>query len=660
MKPILFKVEVNSLDDINPADHVMIDRQHYLVKSKDTDNDTFSAYTVDKSDLKFIVKKNWRESVRIEYCVYGSELFQPSRALEMAEIELTKHSKWKYSEGFVTKMKCGSEYGFDDCCLMSNNVKVLSYTEITPHISIDEGDHLVLLENSTQSQYHSVLVCKCIDSKTVDIMPPISSTSLSTSMIVEQEELDLSNYTVYRVNYSQCLPSEYVLERARSVTGRDILVACANPHCFITWAKTGKKLDMPEEFPEKPSLRITDICPLRYEKIMSSDDIQIGDHLFTITKFIDYEVRRKHFLVSETVADTLFKVIYLSDVGYLKETKHEFNPYILKPGTQVYRVVYPEAFTCQLSIKRMRSQFNKRHMLTGAALLIRWAKTGSEEGLEIDFLINSSAPTSKSQIACFTQLNPGDYLIKESSILSPLNHHYLIVSINSPTECRVIESWRRKVEEKLITCNNWPNESTYYRINYNPGHCIKAEQSIKIARDACTNPKFFSRYWKPNSTCARESFVHFVKTGETSLDIENLQDDRLFLQREPIKSAFDLCVGDHIERPLAIAPSSDAKHHMLIIKPISHTACLVIHYKVEKSVTHTQKGDIVCEVVDIFEHGDVYQIVYPERTDPKDGIGKLASRLSKDDRDRLQNEVQEVSSLVHHGFSTVWHPLELQ
>lgn len=78
---------------------------------------------------------------------------------------------------------------------------------------------------------------------------------------------------------------------------------------------------------------------------------------------------------------------------------------------------------------------------------------------------------------------------------------------------------------------------------------------------------------------------------------------------------------------------------MLVVKPVSPTACLVIHYKVEKSATRTQKGDIVCEVVDIFEHGDVHRIFYLECTDPKDGIGKLASKLSNEDRERLQNEV---------------------
>lgn len=647
LKPILFKVEVNSLDDINPADHVVIEGQHYLVGSKNVDNGKFSVYTIDKP-MSHFMKRTVRmgKCIRIDYCVYGNELIEPSLVLERAEKMLSESNDWsrKSSEGFVSKMKCGAEYYFDDRCLMSNNVRILSVTKVTSHISIEEGNHLVLLRNGMTHQ--SVLVCKCINSRTIDVISPVDVTSTTiTSMIIEQKEIDICDYTVYRVNYSQSLPSDCVLERARSKVGEGIIATCANPHRFITWAKTGKMLDMPEEFPEKSDLKIADVRPLRYEKIMSPDEIQIGDHLFTTTviNFIDREIRKNHFLVTDRIPDVInpvFKVIYLSAGLHLKETEHEFNPHILEENTQVYRVVYPEAFPCQLSIKRLRSQFKHQHFPTCAASLIRWAKTGSQEGLEANFLTDSSLPTSKSQLACFTQLNPGDYVVK----MSQFNHHYLVISVESPTECKVIESWRRKVEEKVITCNNWPNESTYFRINYDPGQCINAVQSIKMARDMCTNPNSFSRYWKPNSKCARESFVHFVKTGERSLNIENLQDDRLFLQREVIKSAFDLCIGDHIERPLSIAPTGDVKHHMLVVKPVSPTTCLVIHYKVEKSATRTQKGDIICEVVDIFEHGDVFRIFYPERTDPKDGIGKLASKLSKEDRERLQNEIRAVSS----------------
>ena len=647
---------MNSLDDINPADHVMINEQHYLVKSKDIDNDSFSAYTVVKPLSQGTINVHttkWKKCIRIEYSLHGSKLCEPLQALERAERELTNGNKWKSSEGFVTKIKCGSEYYFDDRCLMSDNVKILSCTKITPHTSVSKGDHLVLLKQSTPTQYQSVLACNscAIDSKqnemTIDIMPPLSLTCTSTSLTVEHEEvcINLKDYAVYRINYSQCLPPEYVLERARSIFGKDILVECnLNPDEFITWAKTGKKLNIPKEFlqklTEEPNLKLADICPLRYEKIMSPKEIQIGDHLFTKTL-----MKNSHFMVTVRVTgivNHVFKAIYLSN-GVLKETEHEFNPLIKEVNSQVYRVVYPEAFPHQLAIKRLRSQFKKQHLTTCAASLMRWAKTGSQEGLEISFLINSSAPTSKSQMACFTQLNPGDYFVKESGISSLLNHHYLVISVESPTKCKVIESWRRKVEETEITCKNWPNESTYYRINYDPGQCIQAEQSIEIARDASTKKTFFSRHWKPNSECARESFVHFVKTGEQLLNVENLQDDRLFLQRELVKSAFDLRIGDHIERPLAIAPSSNVQHHMLVVKPISHNACLVIHYKVEKSVLSTHKGDVVCEEVDIFEHGNVFRIVYPERTDPRDGIEKLASKLCLKGRARLQSEIERVS-----------------
>ena len=82
---------------------------------------------------------------------------------------------------------------------------------------------------------------------------------------------------------------------------------------------------------------------------------------------------------------------------------------------------------------------------------------------------------------------------------------------------------------------------------------------------------------------------------------------------------------------------------MLVVKPISHSACLVIHYKVEKPVPRTHKGDVVCEEVDIFEHGNVFRIVYPERTDPRDGIEKLASKLCLEGRARLQSEIERVS-----------------
>ena len=670
LKPVLFKVLVKDLADVNPADHIMIEGEHYLVKSTCIENGEFSAYTVIESPLPFrknpvsLVTKKWKlnlsESVmayKIDYSLQQERYHESRETLERAEEERVNGSKWKRSEGFVTKIKCDTEHFFDDRCLISDDVHIVSCTEVTPCISINEGDHLILLNQKTRTKHQSVLVYKRTDRATVDIMPPLNLTvsdTKSSASIIEHEAIDLTNYIVYRINYSQSLPSEDVLQRAISDSAKDILVKNnLNPDCFVSWAKTGKELPISEssltELLKKPM--IGEIRPLWYEKIMSPDEIQVGDHLFTknIVDIVvnDYELYNSHFIVVERLTRTLnpvFNVIHFSK-GILVEAEHEFNPRIEEGSSQVYRVVYPEEFPGELAVKRTRSLLNKRFLATCASSLMRWAKTGSEEGLEIDFLINNCAPTSKSQIACFTQLNPGDYLIKE---VKTFNHHYLVVSIESPTECTVIESWQRKVEEKSLICSSWSDKSTYYRINYDPGQCIPAEHSIEIARDVCSNAGFFSRYWKLNSECARESFVHFVKTGERSVNTEPLQNDRLFLQRELVKSALDLHVGDHIERPLSLAPDH-AQHHMLVVEPIDHTTCKVIHFRVEKSITRVlkfKKGDVVSEDVDIFEYGDVFRIVYPERTDPKNGMEKLLG-ICEGGKTRLQTEIGKVCVYIN-------------
>ena len=89
--------------------------------------------------------------------------------------------------------------------------------------------------------------------------------------------------------------------------------------------------------------------------------------------------------------------------------------------------------------------------------------------------------------------------------------------------------------------------------------------------------------------------------------------------------------GDHIERPLALAPGH-AQHHMLVVDPIDDEYCEVIHFKVHRNASKIlkfKKGDVVCEIVNIFEHGQVSRIRYPERIDPLKGI-KTLTELSGD------------------------------
>ena len=666
LKPVLFKVLVKDLNKVNPADHIVIKGQHFLIKSVHIQNGTFSAYTVSEPSLRLpfvknpvsVVSKEWQthssESVmayRIDYCSQQHRCLDSREILERAEEERICGTKWKCSQGFVCKIKCNTEHYFDDRCLISDDVHAVSCTEVTPLITIKEGDHLILMNRKDETKHRSVLVYKSIDAATMDIMPPLDLTESSgITNPIAHETINLKDYLVYRINYSQSLPSEDILQRAKSDSARDILAKHnAIPDYFVSWTKTGKELPISEaslrELLKRP--KIAEIRPVRYESILSPDEIQVGDHLFTnhILDIVDYKLPRSHFIVVERnnrIVNPVFNVIHFSK-GVLVEAEHEFNPRITDGNSQVYRVIYPEEFPGELAVKRIRSMLNKNLLPTCASSLMRWAKTGSEEGLEIDFLINSCAPTSKSQIACFTQLNPGDYLMNDAKF--KFVHHYLVVSVESPTQCTVIESWQRKVEQKSLTCTDWSKESSYYRINYDPGRCIPAEHSIKIARNACSycNDKFFSRYWKPNSEYARESFVHFVKTGERSVNIEHLSNDRLFLQRELVKSALELHVGDHIERPLSLAPNH-AQHHMLVVEPIDHTTCKVIHYKVEKSIARIatfKKGDVVNEEVNIFEFGEVFRIVYPERTDPRNGMEKL-SGICEGGKARLQTEIGKV------------------
>ena len=87
---------------------------------------------------------------------------------------------------------------------------------------------------------------------------------------------------------------------------------------------------------------------------------------------------------------------------------------------------------------------------------VRWAKTSSEDGIEVDFLLNNAMPASKSRICTFAQLNPGDYLVEEEDKATPW-HHYLVTEVTSHSTCSAIESWNWKVKDRNLTFN----ESTH-------------------------------------------------------------------------------------------------------------------------------------------------------------------------------------------------------
>ena len=242
-------------------------------------------------------------------------------------------------------------------------------------------------------------------------------------------------------------------------------------------------------------------------------------------------------------------------------------------------------------------------------------------------MTNSSKPYSKSSIVCFQQLSAGDYLIVDEGKMTPY-HHCLVLEVKSPEECTVMEVWNRRIKWSNVRLNQ---EEKYYRLNYtmSTNLCRTVEESIHLAEQQKSKKVFFSDY-------NRRTFVNYLKTGEDSIEVEvnSLQDDRMLLHREEVKSAMQLKKGDHIERPLKyIGEITGYFHHMLVLRPIDEQSCEVLHCTSGSSITGST---IRKEVVDIFETDvinsvanhftkrcKVSRVMYTECVDEDTRISKL-------------------------------------
>ena len=556
-----------------------------------------------------LVEKSWNPSTkegstdklyRINYD-QQSNFYHSGRALESAKHALEEKIRFKDSSLFVTLVKCGRSYCVDERCLMNEEDEPVSCTKITPHTSIDQGDHLIVKD--TFEQMSSLLVHSCLDENVIVTIPDINGKGTVG-------QLDVTHYReVYRVNYGRCLPIDEVLRRACSNEGEEMLNSCkGNVSAFVSWAKIGKQVSV-NASKIITRQQIAQVRPTYYQKILSVEEIQPGDHLF-----MPNLAYRWHFLVTERGVDPqdplAFKTIYCLR-GVVQETIENLDP----DKNEIYRVSYPEEFPTDISIARARSRL-KDHKFSPLARLwfVRWAKTGSEEGMEIDFLTNYSMPVSKSSIQCFTQLNPGDYLVKQEKLA--FRQHFLVISIESPSTCTVIGNWKGKVEEATLMLDS----SSYFLLNYNDGISIPADESIRRAQEAI-GQRFIPKF-------SRRKFVNYMKTTVADeVDVENLPDECLLLKREKVESALELYPGDHIESITLNAVKQTTFHDMIVVNPVDGRNCQVIHKVSTKSVF---KGpQLVEETVDIFKFGnDVFRIVYPEQIEPKEGIGELQATIA--------------------------------
>lgn len=673
---MLTKVPIESVSDLHIGDHVLIDSQHYIIQHIEIEHKTFMAYTITKhGNVELISREkmhNYTKSkkFRIDYEPQSS-VCDTTQTLDMAKEEMHKKSKWKRSDQFVTFMKCGTKHVIDDRCFMSHDVDMVGSTRVSPYVSVDNGDHLLIRDTHNPEIFHSVLVSNFVTETEVVITPPITTSIVDESH--KQEMIDLGTYPeVYRVNYSHSLQLADVIERAKSTDGERILLKLKNTNNygpFVTWAKTGKEMEVPvQQLIMKQ--QVAAVHPLQYRKILSPHEIQLGDHLVQYQWLKRY---REHLLVTELSADrenpTRIKVIHCSHMC-IKEEVWELDPNSAK--NDIYRIQYQDELPTELTLKRAQSCLGQ-HKLSPLARMwfVRWAKTGSKDGIEVDFLRNVCKPVTKSRIACFTQLNPGDYLVEgnhhDKSTLNKIRfyHHYLVVSVESPEKCTVIESWRRKIKTQALDlhqkgrkvskqdleineASTFEDHLWFYRINYDAGVCMSAKESIAKAQKLIEEDTL---HWNPFSECARRSFVHYLKTGESSdINIDDLPDDRMLLPREKVSSAMELKPGDHIERPLNVPVISKyTQHHMLVVEPIDNERCKVIHYQTHptaRELLQMKKGKVAQEVVNIFDKDECFRVCYPERIDPEKGLSDLSQLCGEEGKGKLKSITGNVSCSV--------------
>ena len=626
------KSRINSLKGIQPGDHIMITQRmqrakHLLIVDTYLQGNTFVAFTTNENGKVERIDKEWNLKERSQpqiFCIsYSGEihstLVTAEEAIENAEKE---YHKWESSDEFVTMMKTGKCYSLAQRCLFSPDNNIVGHTPVTLDTAVDEGDHIILQDAS--NMYHSVFLYKHVTDSVFAIMPSMSEPGSLYG------EVDLAQYQAYRVNYKESLPPEEAQIRACSEKGEELLRETLHtPSVFISWAKTGKKnLESPDDeivaiqesgLLAKP-LQIAQLRPWWYEKISSTDDIQVGDHLIRshLTYWFHCMVTERDIIPDDP---TQFKIIYQFRTA-VEEKQASLDPIKEK----LYKIKYLETLPAETSIEKARSKLDTHNISPMVRMrFVRWAKTGSEEGIEVDFLGNKTLPVTKSRIWSFCQLDRGDYLV-ETAGRSKRTHHYLITEVCSPTTCLALESWSLSgtVGRVIETEVSFEGSHEFYRINYDYGTCFTDEVAIQKA-------EFFKGHSTADnlwSDISRQKFVNFVKTGESeAIDESELHDDRLLLPRRRVESALELKPGDHIERPVRLRGARQMfNHHMLVIETVNKRRCKVIHF----GISSGKKAELLEEEVDIFVNGCVFCIHYSERINPGEASKCLRKLISDD------------------------------
>ena len=394
------------------------------------------------------------------------------------------------------------------------NIYVSHFKQMALKEKISNGDHLILKVNQTNTvSLYSVLVLNSSDHIQVTVSPPVNGR--------EKLNLALADFEVYRIEYcnSDSLPSR------KSKSNDDL------------------------------SMSLSDFMEAKFavEGIKTVSQIKIGDHLIEDVN----STCRKHYVVIGIIKKKSVFLVITRQGGAIHEDVLDISS-----CGQLNRLV------CHQKSQSVQDALEEAKLQLGQQCQIPW------DELLLSMQTNSAKiPVSKSQIMSFSQLQLGDYVVKESRMGS--SHHYIIAYIGLPDTCIVIGSSQGKVSQENLPHPEPGKYPKYYRMNYEPGVCIEAEESVKLAL-SLVGKKY-----------SRRSFVQWLKTNEENVEINEgsvefassqnqccTEHTRSPISKSEITDISQFQPGDYVVRKPAVGPA----HHYIVTSIASSGTCVAIEH----------------------------------------------------------------------------------
>ena len=566
----------------------------------------------------------------------GSYESQHVTPLQEAEniIDSMQREEWNHTSQFITAVKAGQPKTINESCLFEHDVSPVNLTPASAHSPLDEGDHVAI--EIKNNEYHHAIVLMNVESKGLLIIPNLNGNAARAETVISKREfnpgfvqLSSTAYRAYRVNYNQSVSPTETKKRVFSQQGEQIWKE-KGAQFFATWTKTGnaQQVNMTQLTSENETIK--QICPLFKERITSFENIKKGDHLIKC-----YHTHMFHFIISEIISTESHQKGTVKGIYCLRTKVSESDFPLHVHDDEIYRIQYAETFPPEIAIRRAREEVGERKFDPHARMqFVRWAKTGSGEDIEVEFLKNLSLPFSKSQIQSFAQLNEGDIVVKKETY--SLARYYIITEVVTANRCRAVESFLG-IKSVILRFVHEESSEMFYRLNYYPMACFRQEDSVNIANYLAHSQSRLEHPFRYGT----KAFINYVKTGDSgSVDSDTLVNDRpLSVHYKQVDSACKLLPGDHIIRPLDIKfcdtfdtkkrSKGEAKskqfHHMMVAdKTEKEEDCYVFHFTTEG---RSMKNMAIMKTEEnIFKCGrDVYRVIYPERLNPKSSLRFLAN-----------------------------------